>query len=367
MQVEAYRRRIHGLQHLLEVDRVTCALVSPSADMRYLLGIEAVASERPILLEIRPDHRPTLVVPELEAAGFHVGDDVDMRGYGETQDPYQLLSHLELTGAGDTVIAVSDHMHASVLLAIQSAFPQARYVRATGLLRQLRMKKDASEIDAMRRAGRMADAAFRELISRRFSGKTELEIAQELRAILTDQGLGVAEWGPIVAAGSNAASPHHSPRDHAVEVGEGVLLDFGGTVDGYQADVTRTVYVGDPSDEFLAAYNAVLGGQTRGVEVSTVGTPAEEVDRATRSVITDAGFGSYFIHRTGHGVGLDVHEEPYIVEGNTDVLEEDMSFSVEPGVYLPGHLGVRIEDVVVVRREGPMRLTEATRELVVVR
>jgi len=256
MQAELYRRRIHELQALLEANRVTCALISPSADMRYLLGIQAMASERPILLGIRPDRRPLLLVPQLEAAGFHVGHDVDVRSYGETQDPFQLLSYLEMTGLKDMVIAVSDHMHASVLLTIQSGFHQARYVRATGLLRQFRMKKDATEIDAMVRAGRMADAAFRELVSRQFSGKTEREIAQELRAVLTEQGLGVAEWGPIVAAGSNAASPHHSPGDYTVRVGEGVLLDFGGTVDGYQADVTRTVHVGDPSDEFLGAYNA---------------------------------------------------------------------------------------------------------------
>jgi len=366
MQTVPHSQRVHKLQTLLQANRVTCALISPSADMRYLLGVQAMASERPILLGIRPDRRPLLLVPQLEAAEFHVGHDVDVHSYAETQDPFQLLSYLEMTGLKDMVIAVSDHMHASVLLAIQSKFDRARYVRATGLLRQLRMKKDASEIDAMERAGRMADAAFLELVSRQFSGKTEREIAEELRGILTDQGLGVAEWGPIVAAGSNAASPHHSPGDHTVSVGEGVLLDFGGTVDGYQADVTRTVHVGDPSDEFIGAYNAVLGGQTRGVKASTSGMPAEEVDRAARSFITDAGYGSNFIHRTGHGVGLDVHEEPYIVEGNTDVLEEDMSFSVEPGVYLPDRLGVRIEDVVVVRREGPMRLTQATRDLVVV-
>jgi D-alanyl-D-alanine dipeptidase len=354
-------------------------LVSPSADLRYLTGYARGTSERPTLLALQPDREPAILVPELEAAGAGQIAGVRVVTYSETDNPYAVLASALGVSAGgvpDTEIrptggvqpsriAISPQMWAEFLLRLQATF-DAAFVSAAPLLGRLRAVKGPDELELLERAGRAVDAAVGQLVHTQFAGKTERQIADEINRLLQDQGMKVAEWGPIVASGPNAASPHHLTGDREIREGDTVILDFGCIHEGYQADITRTVHVGEPNDEFRRVYRVVQEAQQAGVEAAREGVPAQTVDRAARRVIDEAGYGEFFVHRTGHGLGLDVHEEPYIVEGNELPLQAGMVFSVEPGIYLPGKFGVRIEDIVALTEQGARRLNNASREIVVV-
>ena len=255
---------------------------------------------------------------------------------------------------------------AVVLLNLQRLFPAVSFVPASPLIRELRMVKGPEELELLHEAGRRADRAFGNVVQLRFAGRTELEIAEELDGLLAESGLARADWGPIVASGPNAASPHHLTGQREIHEGDAVVLDFGGVLDGYQADITRTVHVGTPDSRFIEVYESVVRAQEAAVVSSRPGQTAGQVDRTARTLIDDAGFGQYFIHRTGHGLGLDTHEEPYLVPDNELPLQPGMTFSVEPGIYIPGRFGVRIEDTVAVMDGGPQRFNHATRELQIV-
>lgn len=358
--------RLSKAAQVLPEHGTSLLIAAPSADLVYLLGYGAHASERPALLAIDPSGTATMLVPELEAPRLGSFSGIRVISYEESDDPFRILadalSGLDLSGT----VAVSDQMWGSALLGLQRVLPHATFQSATPVLRELRMRKDQREIDLLTKAGSMADAAFEELIKRSIVGRTEMEIGWELSQLLRDAGLQVAEWGPIVASGPHSSSPHHLTADRVVQDGDAVVLDFGGSLEGYQADITRTVFVGSPVNEFRHVYEVVRQAQQAGVEAARPGAQAQDVDRAARSVIHAAGYGDFFIHRTGHGLGLDVHEEPYIIEGNELVLEPGMTFSVEPGVYLPGRFGVRIEDAVAVTESGSRRLNNAPRELTTV-
>jgi D-alanyl-D-alanine dipeptidase len=226
----------------------------------------------------------------------------------------------------------------------------------------LRAVKDADELDALARAGAAADAAFEAILTRPFAGRTELDIAGELAELLRAGGHDSVDF-TIVASGPNGASPHHDTGPRRIASGDAVVLDFGGFVDGYGSDESRTVVVGDPPTGFDEIYATVRRAQQAGVDAVRPGVACEDVDRAARAVIDDAGFGDLFVHRTGHGIGLETHEDPYLVRGNETVLRVGMTFSIEPGIYLPGHFGVRIEDIVAVTAEGVRRLNDAPRDL----
>lgn len=350
--VERARAQLQG-QDLL--------LVSPSADLVYLIGYAGHASERPTMLAIPAQGRALLLMPELEAPRLSVLDDVDVIAYDETEDPIARLA--EALGSVPKSVAISDEAWASVLLRLQMRWPSTRFWPATPLLRELRMRKSAHEIEAMERAGRVDDEVFDVLRSTSVEGRSEREVGRMLEDMLRDRGL--TDVWQIVASGPNSASPHHFSGDRIIAQGDAVVLDYGGALDSYQADITRTLHVGTPSDVYVHVYEIVRQAQEAGVAASGPGVRAEDVDRATRSVIDAGGYGDFFIHRSGHGIGLSVHEEPYVVAGNELTLEPGMTFSVEPGVYLPGRFGVRIEDIVAVTEEGARRLNHATRELVI--
>ncbi len=358
--------RLARMGSVLAEAGVDLLLVAPSADLRYLIGYGAHASERPALLAVMPDAAPLILLPALEAPRLAAVNVVDVVPYSETEDPIARLagSLPELPAAA--LVAISDQTWAGVLLRLQRHFPAATFTPASTLLRNLRMRKDAAEIALLTDAGAKADSAFAQLVELRFSGRTERELARELQKLLDSQGLETAQWGPSVASGPNSSSPHHITGNREIHEGDSVVLDFGGQIDGYQADMTRTVHVGTPDHEFVQVYNVVRRAQQAGVEAALVGSTAESVDRATRAIIDEAGYGDYFLHRTGHGVGLEVHEEPYMVHGNGLPLESGMVFSVEPGVYLPGRFGVRVEDIVTTTDDAAVRLNNATRDLVIV-
>lgn len=337
-------------------------VVSPSPDLAYLTGYDPIPLERPTLLVLRPDRAPTMLVPELEralAAASPVGEHLELVAWRDGSDPYEAAASL-LVGA--TRIAVADRLWATHLLGLQRRLPGADFSPASPVMGRLRAVKDEGELGALRRAGRAADETFRQVITMRFQGRTEEDIAHDLADLLVRNGHARADF-TIVASGPNAASPHHEPGGRTILPHDAVVMDFGGEFAGYLSDTTRTVVVTEPPEGFERAYAAVLEAQTAAVDAVRPGLEAQEVDRAARTIIEAAGYGERFIHRTGHGIGLELHEPPYMVEGDRTILEPGMTFSVEPGIYLEGRFGVRIEDIVAVTADGVERLNRSTREL----
>jgi Xaa-Pro aminopeptidase len=277
-------------------------------------------------------------------------------------DPYEAAASLL---AGAARIAVADRLWATHLLGLQRALPDAAFSAASPVLGRLRAVKDEHELGALRRAGSAADETFRQVVSMTFQGRSEEDVAHDLAELLVRNGHARADF-TIVASGPNAASPHHEPGGRTILPRDAVVMDFGGELAGYLSDTTRTVVVSEPPDGFEQAYAAVQEAQAAAVDVVRPGLEAQEVDRTARTVIDAAGYGERFIHRTGHGIGLELHEPPYMVEGDRTILESGMTFSVEPGVYLEGRFGIRIEDIVAVTTEGVERLNRSSRELQVV-
>jgi Xaa-Pro aminopeptidase len=340
-------------------------LVAPGPDLVYLTGHAPPPLERLTMLVMPADGDPVLVVPALErplaesapgAPGLEIRDWRDSR-----DDPYALVVDVLRPGR----YAITDHTWASHLLALQRTTPDRAFVATGEVLPLLRAIKDADEIGRLRAAGSAADAVFAEVLALGFEGRAEREVAGELARLLLDHGHQRADF-TIVGSGPNAASSHHEAGDRRIAAGDAVVMDFGGVMDHYCSDITRTVFVGEPTHEQLEIYDVVRAAQQAAFEAVRPGVQAQEVDRAARGVISDAGYGERFVHRTGHGIGLEVHEPPYIVEGNATALEPGMTFSDEPGIYLVGRFGVRIEDQVAVTAEGAERLNEASRELTVV-
>jgi len=337
-------------------------VVGPSPDLAYLSGYDPPPFERPTVLVLRPDRDPTIVVPELEralAAVSAAGGLVDVATWRDGSDPYVVIAGL-LPGSGR--IGLSDRIWGVHVLGLQAAAPTLSWTSASPVLAPLRARKDPDELDALRRAGTAADATFEAICQIGLSGRTERDVADDLARLLVEHGHDSADF-TIVASGPNGASPHHEPGGRLIAPGDPVVLDFGGSVDGYFSDTTRTVVVGDAPDGLEDVFALVHEAQGAGVEAVRPGVAIQEVDRAARAVIAAGGFGDRFFHRTGHGIGLEVHEPPYAVEGDQTVLEPGMTFSVEPGIYLDGRFGVRIEDVVAVTDDGVERLNRSARGL----
>jgi D-alanyl-D-alanine dipeptidase len=344
-------------------DGMAAVVVAPSADLRYLTGYDPMPFERPTLLVLRPDRDPILFVPQLERAladASPIGGAIAIVGWADGSDPYADAARL-LPDHGR--VAISDRTWASHVLGLQRAAPGLAFGSATPAIGALRAIKDAEELDALRRAGAAADATFDDVISLSFAGRPETAIAADLAGLLVEHGHATAEF-TIVASGPNGASPHHEPGPRTLGDGDVVVMDFGGRLDGYHSDTTRTVVVGEPSPVQRRVHALVLEAQRAGVATVHPGVPIEEVDRAARGVIADGGESARFIHRTGHGIGLEVHEPPYAVEGDATVLAAGMTFSVEPGIYVEGAFGVRIEDIVAVTDDGVEELNRSSRELV---
>jgi Xaa-Pro aminopeptidase len=264
--------------------------------------------------------------------------------------------------------AIGDTMWARFLVDLLHHWPAGptRYVRGVEVMSALRMRKDAAEVAALHAAGVAADRVATQLQGGEIplAGRTEAQVSADLSARLIAEGHDVVNFA-IVAAGENAASPHHDAGQRVIQEGEVVLCDFGGTMSGYCSDITRCVSLGEPPAEVAEAYAVLLEAQQAAVAAGTVGTPCEEVDRTARRIIAAAGYGEYFIHRTGHGIGMEAHEDPYMVEGNARPLEAGHAFSVEPGIYVPGRWGMRLEDIVVATDDGPLAMNRVDHRLVV--
>lgn len=361
-----YRERLARAAGATQEAGLSALLITPSADLRYLTAYDPPPLERLTCLVVRPKADPILLVPELErplAEERLPTGLAEVVSWQETGDPYADLAGI--VGAARTV-ACSDRMWASHLIRLQGALPEVETVAASGIMGSLRAAKDAQELQALRRAARAADEAFQRIVEERLEGRTERAVADRLGELLLEVGTERVAF-TIVGSGPNAASPHHDPGDRPLWEGDAVVMDFGGFTAGYCSDVSRTVAVGRRPEGFDEVYEVVREAQERAFRAVGPGVPAQEVDRAAREVIRAAGYGDRFMHRTGHGIGLEEHEPPYIVEGNEEPLRTGMCFSVEPGIYLEGEFGVRIEDIVTVTDDGAERLNHAPRELLTVR
>lgn len=344
---------------------VDALLLSLGADLPWLTGYEAMPLERLTMLVLPVDGEATLVIPRLEAA--RVVQDPDafaLRPWGELESPVDVVA--DLVGAR-TNLAISDRSWATFLLDLQKSLPKAHWQQASRVTSPIRVVKDDAEIAALIAASAAIDRVAAQLHAGdiKLIGRTEADVSAEFGHRIVAEGHEKTNFA-IVASGPNAASCHHHASDRVIQANEVVLCDFGGTMAGYCSDITRCVYTGEPPAEFTDLYSILVASNAAGVASGTLGTPCQEVDRASRKVIADAGYGDYFIHRTGHGIGMEEHEDPYMVEGNVTPLAHGHAYSVEPGMYFDGKWGMRLEDIVIATNEGPMLLNHTKRELVVV-
>jgi D-alanyl-D-alanine dipeptidase len=333
-------------------------LVTPGPDLKYLTGYSPLsAAERLMVLVVRSGADPVFVLPDFEVSPA----GLERLEWSDGEEPYRAAAGL-LDGGR---YAISDATWALHALRLQHAAPEASLVPVSDALPLLRAVKDADELALMAAAGAAVDAAFEAIVRMPFTGRTERDVAADLDRLLREHGHESVDF-TIVGSGPNGADPHHDASDRVIGEGEFVVLDFGGFVDGYASDTTRTVHVGEPSDEERRVYDVVNAAQEAAVRAVRPGVACEVVDGAARTAIEGAGYGQYFTHRTGHGIGTETHEPPYIVAGSTIALQPGMTFSVEPGVYLPERFGVRIEDIVAVTDDGVRRLNTSTHELQIV-
>lgn len=349
---------------------VDAVVISPGADLRYFAGHSVSSHERMSALVVPVSAPARMVVPELERPGW-TGSPVESAGvefttWTDGMDPYRVLTDLLPTGT--QVLAVDYAMPAVHALGLSWAIRGSRLALAGDIIGQLRMRKEPAEVQALAQVGAAIDRVHARIGEWLQPGRTEAAVASDIARGLVEEGHTGADF-VIVGSGANGASPHHEASTKVIDPGDPVVIDIGGpNAAGYFSDCTRTYRMagsgGDP--DFEQVYEVVRRAQLAGVDAVRPGVPAEAIDEAARRVITEAGFGPYFITRTGHGIGLEVHEHPYLVAGNSMLLEEGMAFSVEPGIYLPGRFGVRIEDIVVVGSDGPVLMNNAPRSLITV-
>lgn len=342
---------------------VDALLLSTGADLPWLVGYEATPLERLTMLVLPRVGDARLVVPRLEAPRVHEQPGLfEVIPWEETEDPVALVATL---AGNPPVAAIGDHTWARFLLALQREMPSTAFRPASEVVGPVRAVKDASEIAALKAAAHAVDQVAVEMRYRPFANRPEIEVAREISERMRAHGHQRINFA-IVAAAENAASPHHSPGTRLIREGEVVLCDFGGVLDGYCSDITRMFHVGEPPAEVTETYAVLVDAQEQAVRAAKPGTRCEDVDAAARGVIAAAGYGDLFVHRTGHGIGVEAHEDPYLVAGNREPLAAGAVFSIEPGIYVPGRFGLRLEDIVVATERGPERLNGAPRDLPVV-
>ena len=342
-------------------------LVTPSADYEYLLGYRPPALERLTCLILPVEGAPSLVLPRLEEplARHAIGalaDGIQIVPWDETDDPFQLVK-ARLPGA--LRVGLQDQMWSRFVLRLRALLDPAELVDAGPAIGAVRRIKQPEEVDRLRAAAVAADEAMHAISAERLSGRSEAEVSRHIFELLLAAGHDSAEFA-IVGSGPNSASPHHEPSDRIIEVGDALVLDIGGVRAGYCSDTTRTAFVGEPPPDFAAMYEVLRRAQAAACAAVAPGVPARDIDRAARQIIEGAGYGAAFLHRTGHGIGMETHEEPYIVESNDEPLAAGNAFSIEPGIYIADQWGARIEDIVVCTDAGGERLNTSSTGLLIV-
>ena len=366
-----FKDRLQNAQNLMLESNIDAMLLSVGADLPYFTGYEAMPLERLTMLVLQTGEQPVLIIPELEAPRVTKMPDIfKIHPWRETEDPIRIVVNLL---RGTETVAVGDTTWSRFTIDILNYLPDLQLSKASILTSQLRAVKSEDELLRLQQASSAVDRIAARLQSGEIDlvGQTEKQISDEIGRQIILEGHSKVNFA-IVAAGENAASPHHEPGERVVHESEVVLCDFGGTMIGkdgvgYCSDITRCVWTGDPPQEFQEMYQILQDAQAKQVQLCQEGVPAEEVDRAGREIITQGGYGKYFIHRTGHGIGVEAHEEPYIVEGNGVPLQIGNVFSIEPGIYIPNKWGARLEDIVAVTNDGPISLNAANHDLALIR
>jgi Xaa-Pro aminopeptidase len=358
--------RLTRVQEAVRHAGIDVLLLTPGPDLRYVTGYDAKQLERLTCLAVPASGDPFLVVPGLELKAAQASPagqlNVDMIPWGELTDPFEIIA-AKVGNPG--AVALSDRMWALHVLQFGRALPKAGQQLASVVLSPLRMRKSPAEVAALKAAGEAIDRVHANVPNWLRAGQTERQVGVKIAEAIFAEGHVSADF-VIVGSGPNAASPHHEVSDRVIEHGDVVVVDIGGTMpSGYCSDCTRTYAVGAAPDDFTAYYEVLRQAQQAATVSVRPGVTAESVDHAARQIIDEAGYGQWFIHRTGHGIGLETHEDPYIVEGNALPLADGMAFSIEPGIY-PGPHGARIEDIVVCTETGYQRLNNGPRELVIV-
>ena len=359
-----FEERLARVQQVMAANDVDAVMLSVGHDLPYLTGYHAMPLERLTMLVVPREGIATLVIPRLEGPRVAPHPTVfSMLPWNETDDPVALTAKL---AKGARRVAIGDQLWARFLVELLPHMPNVDWIRAVDVVGPLRRVKTAAEIAALQRAGAAADRVAAQLHAGAIPliGRTEAQVSADISQRLLDEGHDVVNFA-IVAAGENAASPHHHPGNRVIRAGEIVLCDFGGTMADYCSDITRCVFLGEPTPEVRDAYAVLKEAQAASVASAVVGATCESVDAAARDIIAAAGYGEYFVHRTGHGIGMEAHEDPYIVAGNIERLEPGHAFSIEPGIYIPGRFGMRLEDIVVATANGPLPMNAVSHDLVV--
>ncbi|MFV1971167.1 MAG: M24 family metallopeptidase [Acidimicrobiia bacterium] len=353
-----FAARIRSAQQRMRDRGVDALCLSVGSDLPYLTGYKAMALERLTMFVLPVEGEGTIVIPGLEAPRVETeGMPFSVQGWGETEDPVTIVDGY-LGGAGNVLIG--DETWSRFLVDLQAIRPSRTFGKAGDLMSLLRIRKSADEIARLRAAAATVDGVVGQLEHVPFSGRSERDVAEEVTERTRADGHDTMDFW-IVASGPNGASPHHEPGDRVIEYGDAVVVDFGGHQNGYASDTTRMFIVGEAPYGFDDAYDVLHRAQVAAVDHVSPGITAESIDAVARDFISGAGYGELFIHRTGHGIGMDTHEHPYLVEGNDEIIEEGMVFSIEPGIYNPGEWGMRIEDIVVVTADGAERLNRSDR------
>jgi len=357
-------RIVRVRQRMEELD-VDVLLLSLGADLPWLTGYQAMPLERLTMLVLPVRGDPVLLVPALEALRVARADEVfEVRPWSDAENPVGIVASMVATRFGGRGtpgalrVAISDRTWAMSVLALQSEIPQAEWITGSTVTSPIRAVKDAGELEALRAASGAADrvAARLQRGDIRVIGRREADVSSDISSLLLAEGHQQVNFA-IVGSGPNAASPHHEPGSRVIGPKETVVCDFGGSLSldgevGYCSDITRTVVTGEPTPQMAECYEVLLASQQTAVAAARDGIAAEAVDAVARRIIEDAGYGDLFIHRTGHGIGIEEHEDPYLVAGNHEPLRPGHAFSVEPGIYAPGEFGMRLEDIVIINDDG---------------
>lgn len=367
MDAKVLSHRLRRSQALMEGTEVDLMALTPGPNMTYMTGFREEPGERLLTALVPREGDMVLVVPKLYAEQVEKSTGmVDFRVWTDSEDPRVALSGALGGLPPPRRVALDTRMWALFVLMFQETLPDAELIDASRIMNELRIIKGEEELEIMRRAFRATDKATGMIVESLREGMTERQVADVIRSSLSECGSDAPSFMPIAASGPNGSQPHYRFGDRRLQRGDAVVLDYGGVFRGYYTDVARTVFVGAASAEQSRVYEVVRRANDAAVEAATAEKPAEIVDAEARKTITEAGYGERFIHRTGHGIGLEGHEEPYIVSGNKRPLEDGMTFSVEPGIYLPGRFGVRIEDIVYLAGGRANRFDEYTRDLLII-
>lgn len=368
MESALHRRRTEKLAEVLKRKEIDGFIFGISTNMYYFTDFFDSQAERFLALLVPSKGDPVFLVPELYYDQICKTTWIkNVISWADGEDPFEkMTSIIKEKKLSNSKIAVDDTLRSDFLLALQEKLSQVKFISGGNFISSLRRIKSNDEKDLMMYSGSIADKVMGKVTSTIQAGVSELKIANLIVDTFKELGSECLNPVPIVASGLYGAQPHYRATDKIIAEGESVVIDCSADWKHYKSDMTRTVFLGKPDKEYLKIYDIVKKAQETGVQSVKPGRTCEEIDQIVRKVIEDEGYGKYFIHRTGHGIGLDVHEEPYIVEGNKLVLEPGMSFSIEPGIYLPGKYGVRIEDCVIVTEKGAECFTNFTHNLITI-